>query len=163
MPGPSSLSFRAAAEESQPHPSTTLPTPNQPRLSFLAAVEESQLHPSTTLPTPNQPRLSFRAAVEESQPQGDNRASHHKPTLPVIPSGSRGIPTVRGMQHGHAQPPCQAWLVCGGWRGSRLRLGFLDACGARNDRLGGPATGAILAPRGCDSSAVARNDRKLEA
>ncbi len=122
MTSPSCLSFRASAEESQrcgenqpsyaqsPQPVIPSDSRGTPTVrgepTFLLPIptashsERQPRNPNgagrTNLPTPNPHSQSFRATAEESQRCGENQPSYPQSPQPVIPSDSRGIPTVRG-------------------------------------------------------------------
>ncbi len=161
---------------------------SSPTLSFRAAAEESQRNGGNMAPSPNRPTLSFRAAAEESQRCGGNHAPIPKPPYPVIPSGSRGIPTAWGNRVPGVAAPFP--VIPSGSRGiptpptnhpyplkntlpspgkGRERLGksmrvplnrWDSSAVARNDRRGGLGKAMKVPLNRWDSSAVARNDRQ---
>ncbi len=59
---------------------------------------EQPIFPPPTYPPCHSERQSRNPQV------GSSQSSHHQPTLPVIPSASRGIPTVGNSQSSHHQP-----------------------------------------------------------
>ncbi len=103
-------------------------------LSFRAASRNLN---QTGLPCPQYRSplcLSFRATVEESQPHGATVSPVPQPPLSVIPSDSRGIPTVVGgpswtCPDTLVPDPERGAVVWNGQNGWRVRLGFLEGLG----------------------------------
>ncbi len=145
-----------------PYQGVSLPTTNHPSLSFRATAEESQPQPATTHPPPT--FLPCHSdLVEESQPTGGKNVTHHKPSFPVIPTlwrnpnrpGARTSPTTN--------LPSLSFRPCGGIPTARgnhpsYPIPTLPLPAKGRERLGMAMTAP---PRGWDSSAVARNDRRV--
>ncbi len=99
------LSFRASAEESQPHGATILAM-HRPPLSVIPSVSRGIPTAWSNHHCQAQAPLSVIPSVSRGIPTAwSNHHCQAQAPLSVIPSDSRGIPTKRGNHHSHAQTP----------------------------------------------------------